>query len=397
MTTETAEGPAAKIMELLFERKEDLGDGAYVDLCNLTSLCARSERREKRLRDWIVKHGGAETCSALAPSDAGDDGGAAGSDQGSDQVSDFDDVLSNASGLSDLSSLSTCSATSASGVSVEEQPRLNSKEDLLYKTARLPSQNSGLFVRHMGRVYALPLHCIVRNYNEPIQLQSATVLTATVTRGQRSAYMTSRIASGEPNVVVPYSSIVVLKLMNRRGECDYFWTARFSVEGEASDDAQIVRFLPAKVVTELVEAMRNDPQMEHSCLFKMLPRFIEEDRSFYLYPIPGRDRRFEEGQAAGNYMLEVELSKRPKTLVVASPGAPGAPGLPPFDLSPSPVADSDDDDVVDDEIVPARRRGRPVVDVDTDVSDVSDDDVDDVDDEMLHRVSGRRRLRQRVP
>jgi len=385
--TET-ESPAAKIMELLFEKKDGLSDGVYIDLCNLTALCARSERREKRLRDWIVKHGGAETCSALAPSD---DGGAAGSDQ----VSDFDDdALSNTSGVSDLSSLSTCSATSASGVSVDEQPRLNSREDLLYKTARLPSQNSGLFVRHMGRVYALPLHSIVRNYNEPIQLQSATVLTATVTRGQRSAYMTSRIASGEPNVVVPYSSILVLKLMNRRGECDYFWSARFFVEGEASDDAQIVRFLPAKVVTELVEAMRNDPQMEHSCLFKMLPKFVEEDRSFYLYPIPGRDRRFEEGQAAGNYMLEVEQSKRPKTLVVSSPGAPGAPGLPPFDSPPSPtVADSDDDVVVDVAPLPARRRSRPV-DVHIDVSDVSDDDVDD---EMLRRVSGRRRLRQRVP
>jgi hypothetical protein len=321
-------GLAWRLMNTADENSEKMPEQIYLDLANLSADVAKLERKEERLRKYVIENEG-EDCEALMPSDddeMNDEDFHADSDEDDEFPSAFSCTSSNPCLGAHVHS-SHCGSVSLRGhqvVSRNYEDVENASKDAISNSAT----PSGLYIKHKDTYYCIPQSAVMRCMNECIEVPDIETFDELTRPGHRAFYWDQ-----ERHLLNP-ASIVVLRMKRRftkkesvngrKGKYDFYWGVFLTLQDSTREthDHRIVHLLPETTIFNLFHDLKAcDDGKTSSLCNEWAPSFVFSSDFSPCFrwrenPIPGRNKRYIDThgpnttQLRGNYWPEVSNSKR---------------------------------------------------------------------------------------
>lgn len=254
---------AREMLDVVGDICDKIPEQAYIDLCNLSSDFSKLERREARLRQYILEIEGSE-CSILAPSDDNDDLPVV------DALSDSDDWSS----LSDNGCECEFDGQNvhSSCASSVQSDRPDEIPDAAQSAKNKSVAPSGLLVYSKGQYFSVPMSAVKRGGNDTIPMDSEKIIELTRPKNRAKTWNTLF-----PNGTLDPTKIVVLQMKLATPITDdsmvehttsFFWGVIFQPSRPRKDDHRVVWLLPETTCWQVTQNLLSSPQTENSSLVK---------------------------------------------------------------------------------------------------------------------------------
>lgn len=328
---EEANAPLAwRLMNTADDNSDKMPEQVYLNLANLSADVAKLERKEERLRKYVVENVG-EGCEALIPSDEEVDDNDFYAQSDDEDDDDDDDYVHNAFSCTSSNPCggvhvhSSCygsvSLRGTMAVRRDYEDVQNPAKDITFKSAA----PSGLYIKHHNTFYCIPESAVMRSINKCIEIPDFEMFDELTSPGHRAFNWDLHRDLLDP------ASIVVLRMRRRfgknesaigsTGKYDFYWGVFLTLKNGSgkTHDHRIVHLLPETTIYNLYNDLKGDDQTKSSSLCtKWAPSFINSTEFSPCLrvrenPIPGRNKRSivsNSGQLRGNYWSEVPDSKR---------------------------------------------------------------------------------------